>query len=120
MRSTDEWIGKDDDAAIPPRVRVRIFDRHGGICHISGRRIRAGEAWDCEHIIALCNGGEHRESNLAPALNGQPHREKTAADVAEKSRVYRKRKSHLGIKKPRTIRAWRKFDGTIVHAERER
>ena len=96
-RSTPEWIGKTDDAAIPPRVRVRVFDRHGGICHISGRRIRAGEAWDCDHIIALANGGEHRESNFAPALKA-PHREKTKADVAEKAVVYRKRAKHLGVK----------------------
>jgi 5-methylcytosine-specific restriction protein A len=34
--------------------------------------------------------------------------------------VYRKRAKHLGVKKPRTIRSWRRFDGTIVHADRER
>lgn len=95
-RSTPEWIGKTHDAAIPPRVRVRVFDRHGGTCHLSGRRIRAGEAWDCDHIIALANGGEHRENNLAPALKA-PHREKTRADVAEKAVVYRKRAKHLGV-----------------------
>lgn len=27
---------------------------------------------------------------------------------------------HLGIKKPRSIRQWRKFDGTPVYAERNR
>lgn len=96
-RNVEEWIGKTDDAAIPPRVRVRVFDRDNGCCHISGRRIRAGEPWDCDHIVALVNGGEHRESNLAPALK-EPHREKTKADVAEKSRVYRKRAKHLGVK----------------------
>lgn len=95
-RSVEEWIGKTDDAAIPPRVRVRVFDRNGGVCHLSGRRIRAGEAWDCDHIVALANGGLHRESNLAPALKA-PHREKTKADVAEKSRVYRVRAKHLGL-----------------------
>lgn len=97
MREVPEWIGKTDDTAIPPRVRVRVFDRHGGVCHLSGRRIRAGEAWDCDHIVALANGGSHRESNLAPALKA-PHRQKTAADVAEKSMVARKRAKHLGIK----------------------
>ena len=118
-RTVPEWIAKRDDDAIPPRVKVRVFERHGGRCHISGRLIRAGEAWQCDHIIALINGGEHREMNLAPALTA-PHKAKTAEDVAEKSKVYRKRSNHLGIKKPRTIRAWRRFDGTIVHAPRER
>jgi 5-methylcytosine-specific restriction endonuclease McrA len=99
-RSTLEWIGKDHDAPIPPRVRLRVFERHGGICHLSGRRIRAGEQWDVDHVLALVNGGEHRELNLAPALRDK-HREKTASDVAEKSRNYRKRAAHLGLKPSR-------------------
>lgn len=78
-----------------------------------------GEPWDVEHIIAIINGGENRESNLAPALRSK-HREKTARDMAEKSRTYRKRKSNLGIRKPRTITRWRKFNGEVVIASRER
>lgn len=95
-RETPEWIGKTDDSTIPPRVRLRVFERHGGICHLSGRKIAPGEPWDCDHVIALINGGEHRESNFAPALRDK-HREKTAADVAEKSRTNRKRMKNLGI-----------------------
>lgn len=119
MRKTDEWIGANDDAAIPPRVRLRVFNRMGGVCHLSGRKINAGEAWDLDHIVALINGGAHRESNLAPVLRIE-HRKKTAADMKQKAKNDRVRKKHLGIKKPRTIRAWRKFDGSIVYAERER
>ncbi|WP_245329133.1 HNH endonuclease [Bradyrhizobium centrolobii] len=118
-RSVDEWIGKTDDDAIPARVRLRVFARHGGICHLSGRRIKAGDVWDLDHVVALTNGGEHRESNLAPALRSK-HREKTARDVAEKAKNDRVRKRHLGIKKPRTIRAWRRFDGSPVYAGRDR
>jgi len=96
-RSVEEWRDKTDDSAIPPRVRLRVFDRHGGICFLSGRKIRPGEQWDCDHAVALINGGEHRESNCVPVLKA-PHKAKTAADVAEKSKVYRKRASHVGIK----------------------
>lgn len=96
MRSLPEWIGATPDAKIPPRVRLRIFETNWGKCHISGRRIQAGEPWDCDHVVALVNGGEHRESNLAPALRDK-HREKTAQDVAEKAIVYRKRAKHLGL-----------------------
>lgn len=120
MRQVKEWIGRTDDTPVPPRVRLRIFERHGGRCHISGRLIRAGERWDCEHIISLVNGGEHREYNLAPALVA-PHKEKTKLDVAEKALVYRKRAKHLGIKKKtkpmmgsRTSGWKRKMDGTVV------
>lgn len=95
-REVPEWIGKTDDTPIPPRVKLRVFERHGGVCHISGRKIAAGEAWDCDHVLALINGGENREANLAPALK-QPHREKTNADVALKSKTARIREKHLGI-----------------------
>ena len=119
MRSTDEWIGKTDDAKVPPHVRLRVFDRYGGICYLSGRKIGAGDAWDIEHILAICLGGEHRESNMAPALK-DPHKIKTKADRRQKAKNDRVRKKHLGIKKPRTITKWRRFDGSIREAGRER
>lgn len=94
MRSVPEWIGANDDAVPPPRVRVRVFDRCGGRCHVCGRLIHAGEYWECDHVIALINGGENREKNLAPAccFCCKP---KTAQDVAEKSAVYEKHKKHV-------------------------
>ena len=119
-RSVPEWIGKTSDTPIPPRVRLRIFEAHGGVCHLSGRRIQAGEPWDCDHVVALVNGGEHRESNLAPALRDK-HREKTALDVREKSIVRRKRMKSIGIaaKKGRPMPGSRasglrkRMDGTV-------
>lgn len=102
-RSTPEWIGKNDDQKVPDHVRVRIFRDHDGFCHIAKRKIKRGEPWDLDHIVALVNGGEHRESNLAPALRDK-HREKTAEDVAEKSRIYRKTAKDLGLRKPSRLR----------------
>lgn len=100
-RSVEEWIGKTDDAPIPPRVRLRVFDKFGGICQCGcKRKIRAGERWDCDHIVALINGGEHRESNLQPLLT-EHHKPKTKADVAEKAAVYAVRRKHLGIRSNR-------------------
>jgi 5-methylcytosine-specific restriction enzyme A len=113
VRELLEWKGKTDDTTVPSRVKLRVFERHGGICHISGRRIRAGEAWDLDHIVSLINGGEHRESNLAPALIG-PHKTKTKADVAEKSQMYHKKKKAYGIRSKRRTIGGRKFDGTPV------
>lgn len=72
-----------------------------------------------DHVQALINGGSHREGNLQ-LLCVPCHAIKTKEDVAEKSNVYRKRLKAQGQKKPRTIRSWRRFDGTIVHAERNR
>jgi 5-methylcytosine-specific restriction enzyme A len=102
-RTVGEWVGATPDSQIPPRVKLRVFESHGGKCHLSGRKIMPGDAWDCDHVIALVNwsgeGHGNRESNLAPALRDK-HREKTAADVAEKSMIRRKRAKHLGIRKP--------------------
>lgn len=109
-RSVEEWIGKTDDTPIPPRVKLRVFEAHGGVCHIAKRKIRAGEPWDCDHVKAIINGGENRESNLAPALRDK-HREKTAEDVAEKARIARKRAKHLGITKPKRPWPSRGFNG---------
>lgn len=117
-RSVPEWIGATPDTPVPPRVRLRVFEAHGGVCHLSGRKIRPGEPWDCDHVKALTNDGENRESNLAPALRDK-HRAKTAEDVAEKAKVYRKRARHLGVKsrKGRSLthpKLKRRFDGTVV------
>jgi len=118
-RTVDEWIGRTPDTPAPPRVRLRVFEKHKGVCYLSGRKIMTGDKWQLEHPLALINGGENRESNMAPALV-EPHKVKTAEDVAQKAKNDRVRKRHLGIRKPRSIRSWRKFNGEIVHAERER
>lgn len=119
MRSVKEWIGKTDDTPVPPRVRLRVWERYRGKCHRCKRKIFAGESWTCEHVIALANKGENREKNLnitcAWCLPG-----KNAEDVAEKSKTYARKAKHIGVKKPRSIRSWRKFDGTPIYAGRER
>lgn len=97
-RSVPEWIGKTPDAKVPPRVRLRVFESHGGRCHLSGRLIRPGDRWELEHIIALSCGGEHREYNLAPALVA-PHKEKTKEDVKVKAKIDKIKKKHLGLSK---------------------
>lgn len=100
MRSVSEWIGKNDDSRIPNRVRIRVFERYGGCCYRSGSRIFAGDKWAIDHIIALANGGRHAETNLAPILV-QPHKEKTKADRKIQSKIYKIKKRHLGLNKPK-------------------
>lgn len=121
-RSVPEWRGATPDTPIPPRVKLRVFEAHGGVCYLSKRKIRAGEKWDAEHVIAIINGGENRERNLAPALVA-PHREKTARDVKIKAKTASIRMKHLGIKPKggRKIESrgfdktkTKRFDGTVV------
>lgn len=94
-RSRPEWVASSPDAKIPREVRARIFLRDDGVCHISKRKIRPGEAWEAEHLIPLWKGGEHRESNLAPALV-DAHREKTAAEAGDRAKAKRLHAKHHG------------------------
>ena len=74
-----------------------------------------------DHIKALVNGGEHRESNIQ-ILCEICHLHKTGSDVAIKSKTYEKRLKHVGIKKKkrsgfstnRDGKFKRKMDGTVV------
>lgn len=97
-RSVALWVGKTDDAKVPPRVRLRIWRRDKGICFLSGRQIRAGEKWELDHRIALINGGRHAEDNLVVVL-AEAHKVKTSLDVAEKAAVDSLTKAHVGIGK---------------------
>lgn len=95
-RRIPEWLGASPDTRAPDRVRVRVFEAFQGRCHWSGRVIRPGDPWDVDHVLALANGGENRESNLAPILRYE-HPNKTRHDVKQKARDARVRKKHLGL-----------------------
>lgn len=92
-------------------MRLRRFELYGGICQLTGRKIRPGDEWDLDHKTAIINGGQNRETNLWPVLRDK-HREKTANDVAEKARVAKRKANHLGIKRKSRFRNSR--DGEYV------
>ncbi|MFU0503600.1 HNH endonuclease [Pseudaminobacter sp. NGMCC 1.201702] len=95
-RSIEEWVGSSPDAKVPDKVRDRVFFRAKGICHISGRKIVVPrDRWELEHVVPLSMGGEHRESNLRPALV-EPHREKTNAEATGRAKADRIRRKHNG------------------------
>lgn len=98
-REVDEWIGATPDTPVPARVKLRVFERFGGRCYLSGRKIMPGDKWDVEHVIAIVNGGENRERNLKPALKA-PHVEKTAEDRKTASKIDRVKRKHLGLWPP--------------------
>ena len=118
-RSTPEWVGKTDDAAIPPRVRLRVLDRAGHRCQKCTKFRVAGEAWGCDHVVAIINGGMNAESNLQ-ALCENCHRSKTRLDIARKALTAASKKRHLGLKKSKNPMPgsrgskWkRKMNGTL-------
>lgn len=98
-RSVPEWIADHPDQAIPPRVKLRVWERCKGRCALTGKKLRPGDEYDFDHIVALGNGGEHREKNLQ-VVGRAAHRLKTARDVAQKAKADRIRAKHLGLYPP--------------------
>lgn len=94
-RTVAEWIADTDDQRAPKRVRDRIMDRHPN-CYLCTRPFNDGKKVALDHVVALINGGENRESNLRP-VHVACHAKKTAADVAEKAAIARKRQKHRRI-----------------------
>ena len=97
-RSVPEWIGQGADSAIPDRVRLRVWERCEGRCGECGRKIGPADSWIIEHLIALVNGGQNRESNLGVTC-GWCKPAKDRRDVAQKAKAAKVRKKHVGIKK---------------------
>jgi 5-methylcytosine-specific restriction protein A len=105
-RAVEEWQGKTPDTPAPGKVRLRVLLRYKRRCYRTGAVIRAGDAWDLDHIVALINGGKNIESNLAPILRGKAHVEKSAEDRDEADKVRRIREKHYGLR-PKS-KAWGK------------
>ena len=99
-RSVEEWVGKTPDSVPPVAVKLRVFARAGGRCHLTGVKIQPGDEWDLDHVkpLHLAAPGEtlNRESNLAPALRA-PHRAKTAAENISHAQAHRVLAKHFGI-----------------------
>lgn len=103
------------------QVKRDAFMRANGKCEVP---------WCCARLTV---GKFHYDHAIPDALGGEPtlencqvictpcHKSKTgkidARNIAKMKRIQDREK---GIKKPRTIRSWRKFDGTAVYATRER
>ena len=102
-RTVKPWQGKTDDSPIPPRVRLRVFRRFGGICQgPCHRKIGPADKWILEHEKAIILGGENRESNLSIRCDWCA-KQKTAIEVEAKAITDKIAKRHVGIKKESTF-----------------
>lgn len=98
-RSVSEWIGKHPDAKVPDRVRLRILEAAARKCYLTGIKIADGQPFDLEHVTPLSLGGEHRETNLRPALR-LPHEVKSAAEAKIRAKADRQAKKAFGERNP--------------------
>jgi 5-methylcytosine-specific restriction protein A len=107
-RSNDEWFARNKDGTynhkseVPQRVKLRVKSRANDCCQICGVRIRQGGG-HVDHIEALVfstdNRPLNRESNLQYLCTNH-HKEKTAGDVAQKSREAKTQAHLAGFKSP--------------------
>ena|SRR6187399_1085226 len=101
------------------KVKHAAFVRADGHCEACSADLR-GKPVHYDHDIADDLGGEPTLAN-AKVLCVPCHKEKTRKDdVPRIAKGRRIRERNMGIRKKRSITQWRKMDGTIVHASRER
>lgn len=98
----------------PAKIKLAAFERAKGRCEKCTARLYPGK-FRYDHRIPDWMGGQPTLENCQVlCLNCDG--EKTPRDqhdIAKSKRIIRKR---AGIRKRRTIRAWRRFDGTPVFA----
>jgi 5-methylcytosine-specific restriction protein A len=103
--------------------RAAIFLDRGGKCHACGRKLRSGDVWQLDHVLALELGGKDEPANLAPCCDWC-HKGKTAEDhskaakgraVATSIIIPRSQRQRKGRPMPGSkASGWRKrMDGTI-------
>ena len=107
------------------QVKRAAFERANGFCE--------GMPYGERCNVKLTLGKYHYDHDIPDALGGEPiiencvclcvacHRDKTSTkDIPAIAKTKRIQDRQKGIKKPRTMTRWRRFDGTIVTAERNR
>jgi 5-methylcytosine-specific restriction endonuclease McrA len=81
-----EWVGKTPEAMPGQTVLLRLYAKQNGICACGcGQSMNLNrDKVDCDHVIALIDGGENRESNLQLLLNAC-HKVKTGKEATARS-----------------------------------
>jgi 5-methylcytosine-specific restriction protein A len=104
------------DAFLRANGRCEGWTPQGIICEA---KLTLGK-FHYDHVIPDAHGGEPVLSNCA-VICVACHKYKTSKkDIPAIAKTKRIQDRQKGIKKPRTITRWRKFNGDIVSAERSR
>jgi 5-methylcytosine-specific restriction enzyme A len=85
--------------SLSPLQRERIFLANGGVCHLCGRKIRAGEPWDVSHDRPLALLGEDGGDNLKVAHRACHAIQTREQDAPRIAKAKRQSAKHLGIRK---------------------
>lgn len=104
----------------PKPVKRDALRRSGGKCENESCGALFGHKFHFDHDIADGLGGEPTLENCK-VLCHACHKEKTTKhDVPLIAKTKRIQDRHNGIKPARKITSWRRFDGSIVNAGRDR
>jgi len=98
-----EWVGKTPEAMPGQTVLLRLYAKQNGICACGCGQVMNlnRDKVDCDHVIAVIDGGENRESNLQLLLNAC-HKRKTSAEASARSEERRhKSKAFTALRKPK-------------------
>lgn len=100
----------------PAKVKIAAYDRANGNCENCTRELRTGDV-HFDHRIPDALGGEPTLENCAVLCRSCHGAKTTKDDVPAIAKSKRVRRRHIGIKKPRSIRGGRGFDGRIIRYE---
>lgn len=101
-------------------TKLLAFKNSGGVCAGCGCKLFPGGIfYENDHDLACGLGGDNSLGNCV-CLCKPCHKTKTRSDVALIAKAKRRELKHAGIRNPRTMTAWRRFDGSIRRVERER
>src|SRR5262245_18390844 len=97
------------------KTKLAALECSNGMCELCDAKLRPGR-WQCDHIIPCGLGGDNSLDNAQTICAGC-HADKTGRrDVPAIAWAKRICRRAIGIRKRRTIRAWRRFDGSPVYA----
>ena len=93
-------VGTTERKPLTPRQRLKLFERHGGICALCNAPIRSGDKWIDEHMRALGLGGSNDPENrgIAHTTCAAMKTHGPDGDLARIAKAKRAKQTHLGIK----------------------
>lgn len=97
-----EWVGHTPEAMPGQTVLLRLYTRQNGLCACGCGKVMNlnRDAVDCDHKLALIDGGANEEHNLQLLLRAC-HKGKTSAEATARSEERRhKAKAFTALRKP--------------------
>ena len=92
-------VGTTERKRLTPTQRLKLFERHKGVCALCGLQIRSGEKWIDEHLRALALGGTNDDDNRAPVHVACAKAKTNEEDLPRIAKAKRQKMAALGIKR---------------------